>query len=126
MPTSQENTELSYLAGFRAMTGPRPLPPHFGEIDVTAPFDPHLYFTTLRCAGANPYLWRHEEQGVMYCCGGNRPGFFHGPSELHKRRFYEAVAWVNAQDKDGKKTNLFLSEITESKPSGNFIHYLGC
>lgn len=108
------------------MSAPRPLPLHCGEIDVAAPFDPPKYFMILRSAGANPYLWRHGDQGVMHSIGGNRPGFFHGPSELDKRRFHEAMAWANSQDRDRKKTNLFLSEITESKAAGNFIHYLGC
>jgi hypothetical protein len=126
MPASQENTDLSYLAAFNAMNTPMPSPFHFGEIDVATPFDPHRYFTMLRCAGVNPYLWRHGEQGVMYCSGGNRPGFLHGPSELHKRLFYEAMAWANAQDKDSNIRNSFMSEIKKTKPDGNFIHYLGC
>jgi hypothetical protein len=124
--TNDANSYRRDLEEFDRMIGPRPLPPHFGEIDVTAPFDPHRYFTMLRCTGGHPYLWRHEEQGVMYCQGAHRPGFLHGPSELHKRRFYESVAWATAQDKDHKKTNLFLSEIAKSKPAGNFMHYLGC
>jgi hypothetical protein len=108
------------------MVGTTPLPPSFGEIDVAAPFDPHRYFTMLRCVGANPYLWRHDEQGVMYGQMATTPGFLHGPSELHKRRFYEAIAWAHAQDKDSSITNAFLAEIAKSKSAGNFIHYLGC
>jgi hypothetical protein len=108
------------------MSTPSPLPLHFGEIDVTAPFDPQRCFTLLRCAGANPYLWRHEEQGVMYCTGGNRPGFMHGPSELHKRLFHEAIDWSHAQDKDRHIQNAYIKAIVATKPEGNFIHYLGC
>jgi hypothetical protein len=114
MPASRKK-----ITEHEATFGPRPLPPHFGEIDATAPFDPHRYFTMLRCVGANPYLWRHDEQGVMFCQS------WHGSSELHRRRFYEAVAWANAKDKGNKSTNLFPSEIAKSKGAGNFIHYLG-
>jgi hypothetical protein len=121
MPASRKKSGYEQgLEEFERMAGPRPLPPHFGEIDITTPFDPHRYFTMLRCSGAHPYLWRHNEQGVMEARS------WHGPSPLHKRRFYEVHAWANAQDKDSSKINFYLSEIAKAKPAGNFIHYLGC
>lgn len=97
------------------------LPAHFGEIDVTAPFDPQRYFTALRCSGADPYLWRHEKNGLSYCLR-----WPHGSSERHKRLFYDAHAWSNAKDKNQEITNLFFEEIFRSKSDGDFIHYLGC
>jgi hypothetical protein len=102
------------------------LPANIGEIDITAPFDAHAFYATLRSAGANPFVWRHKEQGVMYCLHGHRPGFFHGPSEIHKRRFYEACAWAGAQDRDQCIRNSFLKAIVATKPDGDFMHYLGC
>jgi hypothetical protein len=134
MPATRKKTASHDFTEFNAMIEPRPLPPHFGEIDVTAPFDPHRYFTMLRSAGVHIYLWRHffndesypDDNRVVCCWNSNRVGFVHGPSELHKRRFHEAMAWKNAQDKDDNKTNLFFLEIVKSKPAGNFIHYLGC
>ena len=104
----------------------RPLPAHFGEIDITAAFDPHRYFTMLRCSGSVHYLWRYREQGVQHCMQFYEPGMLHGPSELHKRRFYEAVAWSNTQDKDHAIVNQFFKEIVLLKPDGDFIHHLGC
>jgi hypothetical protein len=116
------------------MIEPRPLPSHFGEIDVTAPFDPHIYFTMMRSAGAHAHLQRYkfnderfpDDNQVVCCWMSHRLGFVHGPSELHKRLFHEAMAWKNAQDKDDNKTNLFFLEIVKSKPAGNFRHDLGC
>jgi hypothetical protein len=95
------------------------LPPNFGEIDVTAPFDPHRYFTMLRWTGANPYLWRHGEQRVLLCCG------FNLPIDLQRRRFLEAVAWKNAQDNDSSIQKSFVNAIVAAMPDGNFKYYLG-
>jgi|ERR1700687_425264 len=117
-----ENTDFeSGLAAFEKMVGPRLLPPHFGEIDVAAPFDPHRHFTMLRCTGANPYLWRHSGEKTVWECHSA-----HGSSDLQRRRFYEAVAWANEQDRDRSKRKAYLSAIVQTKPDGNFIHYLGC
>jgi hypothetical protein len=102
------------------MFGPKPLPPHFGEIDVGAPFDPRRYFTMLRCVGGNPYLSR--------LCGDARAAYshgFHGEGKLNKRRFYEAHAWANAQDRDHTIMNSYFRDIVQTKPDGDFVHYLG-
>jgi hypothetical protein len=128
MPASQETTDLSYLAGYSAMRAPSPLPPHFGEIDVAAPFDPHRYFTMLRSTGCNPYLWRHDSNDER-CINNNRVSYceyMHQLDESHNRRFYEAMAWANAQDGDSTILKTYLKEIVSQKPDGNFIHYLGC
>jgi hypothetical protein len=118
-PNENTNFETG-LEAFERMARPRPLPPHFGEIDVAAPFDPHRHFTMLRCTGANPYLWRYGDQGVQEVRG------LHGATDLQKRRFYEANAWANAQDRDGSKLKSYLRAIVATKPDGDFIHYLGC
>jgi hypothetical protein len=51
MPVSRAQTTNDYesdLGEFERMAEPRPVPAHFGEINITAPFDPHRYFTMLR------------------------------------------------------------------------------
>jgi hypothetical protein len=100
------------------------LPAHFGEIDITAPFDPNRFVTALRCSGADPYVWRYEGQ-TRYCLEFYELGIPHGPSEMHRRSFHDAHTWANAQDKDQKILNEFFREIVRSKPDGDFIHHLG-
>jgi hypothetical protein len=116
-----KQTKTSYYEEFEAMFGPKPLPPHFGEIDIAAPFNAHRFYTMLRCTGANPYVWRHNgEKTVWYC------QHMHDLSKINTRRFYEAHAWANAQDKDSSIRKSFNREIVKSKADGHFIHYLGC
>jgi hypothetical protein len=38
-----------------------PLPPHFGALDVNAPFDAQRYFTVLRSVGENPTAIRQPD-----------------------------------------------------------------
>jgi hypothetical protein len=49
-----------------AVFGPRPLPAHFGEIDLIAPFDATRFFTALRCAGYNPQVTRKDDGSLFY------------------------------------------------------------
>jgi hypothetical protein len=51
MPASQQKKT-------RDIYGGKPLPAHFGEIDTKAPFDAGRYFTVLRSAGHNPFVFR--------------------------------------------------------------------
>jgi hypothetical protein len=114
MPASRKKTETEYWTLGR----PQPLPPHFGEIDVTAPFDPIRYYTMLRCTGDDPSINRCGEsvmEGIALPLRSN----------LRERRFREAMAWANTQDKDRSIRNSYLKAIIATKPDGNFIHYLG-
>ena len=127
MPASRK--KIAKQEGFARTNGPRPLPPHFGEVDTTAPFDPHRFYTLLRSVGANPYLARFNEQGVFFYQSAIYawPDVWHkGVSKLRQPRFDDAVAWFNAQDKDRVILKSFHKSIVEKKPAGDFIHYLGC
>ena len=104
------------------------LPANFGEIDITAPFDPHRFYTLLRSTGADPYLWRHKSDDER-CINGNGVWYYqsmHDLDEPHNRRFYEACAWAGAQDRDQCIRNSFFKAIAATKPDGDFVHYLGC
>jgi hypothetical protein len=104
---------------YKRMVGPRPLPAHFGEIDVTAPFDPNIYFTMLRCVGSNPMLRRDAEGKVWYSFDE-----LFSPTALQKRRREQAFAWASAKDSGGKKLNAFCKKLMQNQPEG-FIFYLG-
>jgi len=113
--------KIARTSDHEKMFGPRPLPPHFGEIDVAAPFDPHRFYTMFRCVGANPYIWRHSGKDDVWECL-HVPGL----SKLQQQRFREAVAWANEQDRDYGIREAYFRDIVKSKPDGDFIHYLGC
>lgn len=105
---------------YNRMYGTKPLPPHFGEIDNAAPFDPQRFYTLLRCVGANPTIFRVGGQRAMY--GQDMHAF----SKPNLALYLAAIAWINAQDEDREIEKRFLGEVVRSKPDGDFIHYLGC
>jgi hypothetical protein len=119
MPATRKKSVSEYKQTF----GARPLPPHFGEIDVAAPFDVERYFTMLRCVGANPKLCRLRTEKVMF--EEEFPIEGAGLSPTSRRRRWAAHAWANAKDSDSSQINSYLNDIVAKKPDGDFIHYLG-
>jgi len=105
------------------MFGARPLPPHFGEIDIAAPFDVERYFKMLRCVGANPKLCRLRTEKIMF--EETFPIEGAGLSPTSRRRRMAAYAWANAKDLDSNQRNSYFNDIVTKKPDGDFIHYLG-
>jgi hypothetical protein len=55
--TGRSQKDRAAITEYEAMFGPQPLPPHFGEIDVAAPFDAKRFYKMLRCSGINPWVW---------------------------------------------------------------------
>ena len=119
MPALRKPTKMDELAVFAKMVGPRPLPPHFGEIDVTAPFDVEKYFAMLRCVGANPLVGR--------ICGQNNleRSYEHSRTPIQQRREATAHAWANAKDQDSSQIDFYIAGIVRTQPDGDFVHYLG-
>jgi hypothetical protein len=103
------------------MFGASPLPPHFGEIDVAAPFDPERYFQMLRYSGYNPYLLRY---GGRLTVGVGLPFQGRSLSRTSQRRRLAAYAWADAKDPDSSQIKSYIKEIAMKKPDGDFIHYL--
>ena len=88
-----------------AVFGPRPLPAHFGEIDLIAPFDATRFFTALRCAGYNPQVTRKDDRSLFY-------GFdvWRQHSVLQRQRIAAAHVWAGAKDPDGSQSAKILHQ----------------
>jgi hypothetical protein len=107
---------LGVLKEYEAMFGPQPVPAHFGEVDVAAPFDAKRFYTVLRCSGMNPTVIRQKDDRVSVSLDVGRE-----ETALQKKRIAAAHVWADAKDPDRKKQGAYAREILGSRE----FNYLG-